>query len=187
MLKPVVTKSVSSTPTLQFKNSEGTTGQNSGEIKVGEIISYIAGKFNDPNKNDTAYVIKTKQGVGNPVEDGTPDEYSIQFTDTKKEVNIGCCDARLINEGDMNCDGKEELSVFQYPENGNTCYFKTYTSAKGEWEEFIEPFMVPVAGEPVSDSKLQAMVFLNGKVVYYYNTIDSDENIVAVKAKAIKK
>ena len=172
---------------LRFQNVEGESGLNSAAVKVGEIVSFIPGKFSLAGKNDTAYVIKTKQGVGNASEDGTPDVYVVKFTGSGDVINIGCCDARLINEGDLNGDGKEELSVFQYPENGNTCTFKTYTFSGGSWKELFDPFLVPAAGEPVTNRELQGKVVSDSGAIYYYDLVDSNESFIPVKTKAVLK
>lgn len=172
---------------LHFQNLEGNLGQNTNKVKVVEMVSYVAGKFMDAGRPDTACVVKAKEGAGNPVEEGVPDEYSIKFTDDVKTINIGCCDARLINEGDLNYDGIEELSVFQYPENGNTCTFHTFTNNHGAWKELFEPFLVPAAGEPVSDSELQQKVVCENGIIYYFDLVDSNDAFIPVKTKAVLK
>ncbi|RRJ86873.1 hypothetical protein EG240_15825 [Paenimyroides tangerinum] len=47
---------------------------------IGEIIK---GDFNGDGKIETALLVKVKQGFGNPIEDGEPDEYEIQFSNKK--------------------------------------------------------------------------------------------------------
>lgn len=88
----------------------------------------IQGDFNGDKKKDFATAIKTKIGQGNPVEEGTADEFEIQFSGNNlKSINAGCCDIILINEGDLNNDGADELSVFQAPMNGCTYSMTTYS------------------------------------------------------------
>ncbi len=161
---------------LHFKNIEGELGSSSGSIEIGEIIAFVSGRFSSADRVDTAYVIKTKQGEGNPVEDGKPDGYTIRFTGSNKAIDIGCCDARLIKEGDLNNDGRDELSCFQYPENGCTTSFRTFTFAGDKWKDLIEMFLVPSACEPVSDSELQSKVFADGGVIYYMDMVDTTIN-----------
>jgi hypothetical protein len=57
----------------------------------------IQGDFNGDGQTEFATATKIKEGQGNPVEDGTPDEYEIQFSsDNLKSIKAGCCDIRLI-------------------------------------------------------------------------------------------
>lgn len=146
----------------------------------------ITGDFNGDGQTESAFVVRTKQGYGNPAEDGVPDEYALRFSDTSlPQLNIGCCEARLINEGDLNSDSTEEISVFQAPTNGNTYFMTTWTFTEHRWQKFSEPFIVPTAGEPVSDKDLQNKVFLENHIVYFWDIDPNDDNFKPVKKKAI--
>ncbi len=161
---------------LVFKNSEGETGQATGSVEVGEIVAFVTGKFNSKDKVDTAYIIKTKAGYGNPVEDGVPDEYALRFTGNATAVKIGFCDARILNEGDLNGDGFEELSIFQYPENGTVCKFETFFNKEGLWTPIFDSRLIPTGGDPVPDADLQDKVMRGDGNVYYYETKDTTWN-----------
>ncbi|MDI3321422.1 hypothetical protein [Pinibacter soli] len=91
----------------------------------------IQGDFNGDRHMDTATATKIKEGKGNPVEDGTADEYAIQFSETSlKSIDAGCCSICLINEGDLNNDGTDEISIFQAPMNGCTCSMTSHHSLR---------------------------------------------------------
>jgi hypothetical protein len=145
----------------------------------------IVGDFNGDGRTDTAFVVRTKEGYGNPVEDGVPDEYAIQFTDTLlHSVNINCCEARLFNEGDLDSDGADEIGVFKAPENGNVYFMSVWTFRDQRWEEFMESFAVPTGGDDLSDKEVQQKVFLENGIVYYLD-VDLELGYKPIKKKAV--
>ncbi|RAI97557.1 hypothetical protein LX64_05065 [Chitinophaga skermanii] len=150
--------------------------------KVGEEVH---GDFNGDGKPETAYVVQTAQAEGNPVEDGKPANYEVRFSDeSMPNINIGCCESLLINEGDLNGDGKDELSTYQAPMNGNTYAMKTYSFHDKNWKTFIDTFLIPTGGEELTlDALEQRIVLENGKV-YYYDVDVNDENFQLVKKPA---
>ena len=104
-------------------------------LNLPSIGEKIQGNFDGKNPLIIAKVIKVKTGQGNPVEGGTADGYEIQFSDTTlKSITAGCCEIRLINEGDLNNDGTDEFSVFQAPMNGCTYTMITYSLVDGSWK-----------------------------------------------------
>lgn len=157
--------------------------QNNNPISVGNKIS---GDFNGDGVIEIASELQTKKGQGNPVEDGTADEFAIHFSTEKlKSIDVGCCEFKLINEGDLNNDGSEELSIFQAPMNGCTYSITTYAIRNGNWKQLIETFIVPTACENFSDKDLQNRIFKEGGTVYFYETDLNDENFKLIKTKAI--
>jgi len=92
--------------------------------KMGLIIT---GDFDGDGKTEKAKLVKVKSGYGNPIEDDVSDEYEIQFSNKKmKPIKIGCCEATLINEGDLNNNDKDAISIFQAPMNGCIYSMQTY-------------------------------------------------------------
>ena len=149
--------------------------------KVGETIW---GDFNGDGKKESASVKLIKKGHGNPVEDGVPSEYAIRFSDKKlKDIKIGCCDSRLINEGDLNNDGRDDLSVFQEPMNGCTYSMFTYSLKGSTWKKIIPLFLIPTACDYFTDKQLQDRIFLENKSLYKYEEDFSGENWRLVKIK----
>lgn len=149
----------------------------------------ISGDFDGDGQKEFAFPVKVKQGHGNPVEDGEADEYAISFSNKNiKPINIGCCEARLVNENDLNNDGADDISVFQAPMNGNLYTLTTFTFAgKDHWRTLIEPFLVPASGGELSDDALQARVFLENDTIYFLDTDMNDENMGLLKQKAMLK
>ncbi len=143
-------------------------------VPIGEKIS---GDFNGDGKQDFAVVVRTKERVGNPAEDGTPAEYEIQFPDSNfKPISAGCCEIMLINEGDLTNDGADEVSVFQAPANGCVYSMSTYSYTNGNWQCIVKPFLIPTGCEGLSSDDLQKRVFREDNVIYFYDTDLNDEN-----------
>jgi hypothetical protein len=146
--------------------------------------SKISGDFNGDGKMEFAYAIRVKEGEGNPVEDGTPDEYAVIFSDTTiVPFKIGCCEARLINEGDLNHDDADEISTFQAPMNGNTYDMTTHTFKGNNWKALIETFMIPTGGDYISEKELEERIFMENDTLYMYNVDYSDDNLKLIKKK----
>ncbi|KFF02407.1 hypothetical protein [Flavobacterium reichenbachii] len=144
----------------------------------------IEGDFDGDGKNEFAIVTKTKTGEGNPVEDGTPDEYTISFSNTSlKPIVIGCCEAQLINEGDLNEDGKDEFSVFQAPMNGCTYSMTTYSLQNSNWKQVIEPFLISTGCDGFTYDELQNRIFIENKTVYKLETDPNDESLKLFRKK----
>ena len=150
--------------------------------KVGPSIN---GYFRNKGELVYAFAVQTKLGKGNPVEDGTPDEYTVFFSDEAlPPINIGCCEARLVNEGDLNNNGTDELSAFQAPENGCVYDMTTYSFQNGNWKIIMEPFLIPTACDPVSDADIQKQIFKEQNGIYFYDIRSGGR---PVKKKAILK
>jgi len=158
-------------------------GQNSKpEHKIGEKIQ---GSFLGNGKKVTAFVIKTKEAKGNPIENGTSAEFEIRFSDAKlKPIKAGCCEIILINEGDLNDDGSDEISIYQAPMNGCTYTMTTYSFIKGNWIKIVQPFLIPTGCESISEKDLLNRVFKENKAIYFLEKDMSTENGKLIKKKA---
>ncbi|AWH84776.1 hypothetical protein HYN59_06400 [Flavobacterium album] len=126
---------------------------------------------------DEAEVILVKEGEGNPVEDDTPSEYAIAFNNKKfAQLPIGCCEATIIPEGDLDGDGAAELSVFQSPMNGCVHTMTTYTFRNGKWQKLFRPFLVPTGCDEISKEELEKLVYKENGKVYIMETDVNDED-----------
>ena len=143
----------------------------------------IEGYFTEKKKKIFAFAVQTKQGKGNPVEDGIPDEYTVFFSDNNiKPIKIGCCDAMLVNEGDLNNDGQDDFSVYQAPENGCTYHMYTYSYQNGDWKKIVPLFLVATGCDELTDAAIQKMVFKQKDGIYFY---DIGPDVSLVKKKVI--
>jgi hypothetical protein len=170
---------VQQTDTLQFKPAHTTSETTSANLNPETEIEI------DLLGNSTKASLKQiKEQVGNPVEDGTPAEYIIVFNESAiPPLNIGCCAAKLINEGDLNNDGNEELSVYQEPMNGCTYTLTTYTFKNGEWKQLIPPFLIPTACEEIPLDEIKKRIFQENNKIYIYKTDMNDENFKLIKTE----
>lgn len=175
-------------PEISKKDSVSvkTESKTSQEKKTTKLLvgAKIEGDFDGDGKNEFATVTKTKQGEGNPIEDGTPDEYTISFSTTSlKAIPINCCEATLINEGDLNNDGKDDFSVFQAPMNGCTYAMTTYSLQNSDWKQIIETFLVPTGCDGFTAEDLQNRIFIENKTVYKLETNPNDESLKLIRKK----
>ena len=144
----------------------------------------IQGDFDGDGITDYAEAVKIREGHGNPVEDGTPDEYEIRFSAKHKETfKAGCCEILLINEGDLNGDGADEISVFQAPMNGCTFSMTAWTYQNRNWQKVVDTFLIPTGCNNIEDAQLQGRIRKQNGKVYYYETDPNDENGNLIRKK----
>lgn len=149
--------------------------------KIGKTIK---GDFNGDGKLEIAQLVKVKQGYGNPIEDGIADEYEIQFSDKNiASIKIGCCEAILVNEGDLNNDDKDELSIFQAPMNGCVYMMRAYTFSESSWEIIVDPFLIPTGCDSVTEKEIQDRIIKENNTIYYFITDPNEGNLIKQKIK----
>lgn len=142
----------------------------------------IEGDFTGNSQPEYAEALKTKVAIGNPAEDGSPAEYTVVFGNKNlNPISAGCCEIQLVNEGDLNGDDADELSIFQAPSNGCTYTMTTYTHKGGKWTKLFEPFLIPTACNEITQDDIQKRVFKEEGKVYIYETDANDENFKLVK------
>ena len=139
----------------------------------------VTGNFT--GKNVTA--IATLIHAGTDSED--PAQYSITFNDpTIAAVPGVCCGVLLVNEGDLNRDGNDELGVANAPLHGCTYDYQVYTYKNTKWNPYIDMFLIPNACDGIDRDKVQELVFKEGNTVYYMKTDVNDEDFKKIKTKA---
>lgn len=147
------------------------------------IGSKIYGDFNGDGKYEYAFRILVKRGYGNPVEDGMPDEYEIKFSDTSiKSLNVNCCWFTLVNEGDLNNDGVDNITIVQDPANGCMGLVSTYTFKDNVGHKLFDPFFVFICNG-VDVSTVESLVTKEDNVIYILK-IDPDGGM-PIKTKAV--
>jgi len=142
--------------------------------KVGDKIY---GDFNGDGKFEYAYRKLVKKGYGNPVENGIPAEYELHFSDEKiKPIKDNLYYFILINEGDLNNDGSDEISVRQDPMNGCTGLVKVFTIKDGESSYLFKPFWFyrGVCDNDISIDPEDLVENDNGTIYYYEYNVDAD-------------
>ena len=145
----------------------------------------IQGDFFGDERRYLATGTKVKPGEGNPLEAGTPDGYEVKFSGHPlNSIKVGCCDIRLVNEGDLNNDEADEISIFQAPTNGCTYSMTTYSFIKGTWKPIVGTFLIPTDCDHISDEDLQKRIYKEQNTIYYYETDLNDENRKLIKKKA---
>lgn len=154
------------------------------------IGTSIDGNFGSNNKMIRATVSLVKEGHGNLIdsdetEDSEPDEYIISFSDENMpNILIGCCDAILIWEGDLNNDGHDEFSVLQSPMNGCMSYWQTYTYQDNKWQILFDGFFVmsPYCEPPESWNQYLDMVTSENGNIYYMGRDPNSSELVKKRA-----
>jgi hypothetical protein len=148
-----------------------------GQTKPKTVGDSIQGDWLGNKQSICAKVVQLKTGIGNPVDGGTPAEWAVIFSSSQlKPLNIGCCDAVLINEGDLYSDGKEELSIYQAPLNGCAHRFTTLKYRANKWDTIIPPILIPSGCDGIDLNELQKRVVKEGNAVYVYEEDVNDES-----------
>lgn len=140
------------------------------QINTEDLVGLeVKGDFNGDKKIEEArsgpirqfYPDKNIDGVG----------WMAQFEDsTIKELTLGCCLSYMVNEGDLNNDGADELSIYAYSGNMADCnyYYSTYTLTKKGWQKIIGPFVVANGCEGFQSENLLSKVTKDEKGAVYY-------------------
>lgn len=132
------------------------------------------GDFNGDQIIDTAYGVLFKDHSDE--EDGQ-NEYIVRFSpDSITPLYASYGAMRLINEGDLNKDGRDDISLFQEPHHGCTYHMSTWTYANNKWKEIAAPWLTLTGCEGVSDEDLQKKIVLENDTVYYYEEDVSNDS-----------
>ena len=135
----------------------------------------IEGDFNGDHIADIAYGVLYR---GN--------RYIVRFSSDSIRA-LPPCDGRirLVNEGDLNNDGGDELSVFQEARQGCYYYVSTWSYMKNRWKHITKSWILPYFCDYVSDEELQDRIVLEDGTVYYYEADVKDENFSLVKKEML--
>ena len=152
---------------------------------IAMIGTKIDGYFIDKFNLVKAEVVITKSGNDNPNDEYIPDECRVQLPNTSVNQigNLVSCDTILINEGDLNDDGFDELSVYSAPLHGCTYNMSTFSFKNGFFQAIVPMFLVQTACEPFSSLELNKLVFKENSSVFYMTTDPNDESGKLIKNK----
>lgn len=174
---------------MLLKKELTTTAEDSTRVEVANMTTENTSNeegadYTSDGIKNTAKLLLTKEGEGNPVKNGTPDEYSIVFSNKKlPQLPIGCCGVIIIREGDLDGDSGEEFSVFQAPMNGYVYTMTTYSFKEGKWAELFKPFLTPTGCEQIAESDLKNCVFNENGKIYIMATDFNDESFKTIKTQ----
>lgn len=170
---------------------------NSNEKVAGRNVGDgLTGDFDGDGNNETAQLRLIKEGKFD--EGGW--KFSIDFSNTKIPSITFDGDqdyASLINEGKLDNDAGDELSVLTPPNHGTMNFIRTYTLKNNSWKEFMEPIMYQSTyyDDPESAEKddktptPEEAIFKEKGTVYYYDyqSVDlpnGEQEFKFVKVKA---
>jgi hypothetical protein len=149
---------------------------------------WVEGYFDVGMKRDTAYgVFFGKTGIAREdAEDGESGiemQYVVRFADPKIKPMpvVNGRHIRLVNEGDLNGDGQDEISIFA--QSMHSCVFTTSTWSylEGRWRRITDYWHVPTTCNYMSDEELESRIVQEDGVIYYYETDMSDKDFPLVK------
>ncbi|HKX85115.1 MAG TPA: hypothetical protein VJL37_00475 [Flavobacterium sp.] len=134
-----------------------------------EIGLEIGGNFDNEGKAIVAKVIQTKFGNGN-IKDGKSNDYVVSFNDTTikpLKISCSCSNLILINEGDLNNDGIDEISIASVSNINSIIDLQTYSVS----EKRFRTLLMSVVGvkKEVEQSKLQDFIAKSGDNIIQYS------------------
>ncbi|WP_395077998.1 hypothetical protein [Flavobacterium sp.] len=123
-----------------------------------EEVNTFNGDFNGDGKIEIGYVTKDLGFIyflNNRLE-------PIYHNSTKGEF-------RFFNEGDLNNDGNNDLSVYQSIDDSDFDTMATYSYKNGEWVDLIKKFHIYNKGKRLSNQEIESKVFIENNKAYYYD------------------
>lgn len=131
----------------------------------------IEGDFNGDHLTDVAYAVLYRG-----------DKYIVRFSsDSIRPLPASEGRIRLVNERDLNNDGRDDLTIFQ--ESGHGCFYNvsTWSYMRGRWRRITKIWTLPYFCDYISDEELQNRIVLEDGTLYYYEADVKDENFSLVK------
>ena len=152
--------------------------------EVGDSM-LITGNFDGDNTPDSGYLVVVdkhvnvfdpkdyEHGEDNHLDSVTYD-YKFCFGSEKigMLLDLGGAAVMLVNEGDINHDGKDEISVLhQYLQVG-MCAFRSYTYQAGKWKELVS-FEFNGYSAALSQEEVQYLLLMKDSTPYFYEHDES--------------
>jgi hypothetical protein len=139
-------------------------------IKIPDTLR-IEGDFNGDHKTDIAYAVLYREN-----------KYIVRFSsDSIGTISASEGRIRLVNEGDLNGDGRDELSIFQEMGRGCSYNVSTWSYMRNSWRRITKTWVLPYFCDYISDQELQDRIVLEDGILYYYEADAKDENFSLVK------
>ncbi|MCF6401274.1 hypothetical protein L3C95_00205 [Chitinophaga filiformis] len=148
----------------------------------------VEGYFNGDTSRDIGYgVFYGRINSDKPHEEGmevtSETQYVVRFQDNKIKpmpVVIGR-HIRLVNEGDLNGDGEDDISVFVQSMHACMYTCSTWSYIAGRWVRITEYWDIPTACDYLSDEDLESRIEMEDGELYYYETDINDKDFPLVK------
>jgi len=152
---------------------------NKEDVKQTEQLNYsdsMQGNFSGNGKIYACYVNKSE------------DKNCIEFSDSDipRILTNYWLSPRLINEGDLNNDSKDEIGaiVMTEPEMGTWHKYHVWTLQNGKWENLIEPFDIFIGSDLNIEDLVKIDSINKNNVIIRFNEWE-DEGIIT-KEKSVK-
>ena len=175
MKSPAATDSLKTT--LPDTIAEAPAAPQTAVAALADTIAIMPGDFNGDGKPDTAVAVLFEKRV----EEDSQDKYAVRFTASLPGITPAGGPMRLVNEGDLDKDGADELSFFTEPLHGCVYSMTTWTFKKERWSVLAGPWLAPTACGPVSDEDLQKRIVLENDTVFYFSEDVEDEHFTLLK------
>jgi len=141
----------------------------------------ITGHFSAAGKADTAFITMATPEHPDDPDQEVQDKYLVTFSSGIPALPPFMGAISVQNEGDLNGDGRDEVSVFNEPLHGCTFTCTTWTFNGTEWKQLLTPLLIPTGCDPLTDSAMQARVFLENGKLYRWEEDLNDENFTQEK------
>ncbi|SHL58323.1 hypothetical protein SAMN05444266_10461 [Chitinophaga jiangningensis] len=142
----------------------------------------IAGRFSGASIHDTAFITMITPDSLEVQEDAeAQDKYIVSFSSGIPSLRVFYGGITVQNEGDLNGDGRDEISIFNEPLHGCTFHCTTWSFNGTEWKQLFSPILIPTGCDPLTDSAMQARVFKEDGKVYRWEEDLSDESFTQEK------
>jgi hypothetical protein len=152
----------------------------------------VDGYFDEDTSCDKAYGVffgRTHSDGGNDMEAATEKQYIVRFKDNRirpMPVMTGR-HIRLVNEGDLNADGQDEISIFVLSMRSCMYTASTWSYTAGRWTRITDYWSIPTVCDYLSDEDLQNRIVMEDGMLYYYETDVSDKDLPLVKKELLLK
>ncbi len=155
---------------------------------------HVEGYFDEDTNCDKGYGVFVgnthNDGVsGGSIEAPTEKQYIVRFQDNRIKpmpVMTGR-HIRLVNEGDLNADGKDEISIFVLSTRSCMYTASTWSYTAGRWIRITDYWSIPTLCDYLSDEDLQNRIVMEDGMLYYYETDVSDKDLPLIKKELVLK
>ncbi|SFD21000.1 hypothetical protein SAMN05518672_1011059 [Chitinophaga sp. CF118] len=135
----------------------------------------VEGDFNGDHIVDVAYAVLYREK-----------RYVVRFSsDSIRSLPLSEGRIRLVNEEDLNNDGRDDLSIFQESAKGGAYKVSTWSYMNGKWKRITRTWVLPYFCDYISDKELKDRIVIEDGTVYYYDTDMKDENFSLVKKEML--